>query len=100
MSALAFKGTRKTVRAIARQLRVDAIVEGTVTRSDQKVRITAQLIHARSERLLWSGTFERDLCDILSLQAEIAHVVAKQIHRVVAPADVPGRRVNSQAYEA
>jgi TolB-like protein/lipoprotein NlpI len=99
-SAMAFKGTRKTVRAIARQLRVDAIVEGAVTRSDQKVRITAQLIHARSDSLLWSGTFERDLCDILSLQAEIAHVVAKQIQRVVAPAGAPARKVNSQAYEA
>jgi TolB-like protein/lipoprotein NlpI len=99
-SAMAFKGTRKTVRAIARQLRVDAIVEGSVTRSDQKVRITAQLIHARSDRLLWSGTFERDLCDILSLQVEIARVIAKQIHSVVEPADVPAPRVNSQAYEA
>ena len=99
MSAMAFKGTRKTVRAIARQLRVDAIVEGTVTRSDQKVRITAQLIHARSERLLWSGTFERDLCDILSLQAELAHVIAQQIHRVLEPPDLPAPRVNSQAYE-
>jgi TolB-like protein/lipoprotein NlpI len=100
MSAMAFKGTRKTVRAIARQLRVDAIVEGTVTRSDQKVRITAQLIHAQSERLLWSGTFERDLCDILSLQAELAHVIAQQIHRVLEPPDLPAPRVNSQAYEA
>src|SRR5258705_5001245 len=100
MSAMAFKGTRKTVRAIARQLRVDAVVEGTVTRSDQKVRITAQLIHARSERFLWSGTFERDLCDILSLQAELAHVIAQQIHRVLEPPDLPAPRVNSQAYEA
>ena len=100
MSAMAFKGTRKTVRAIARQLRVDAIVEGTVTRSDQKVRITAQLIQAQSERLLWSGTFERDLCDILSLQAELAHVIAQQIHKVLEPPDLPAPRVNSQAYEA
>ena len=100
MSAMAFKGTRKTVRAIARQLRVDAIVEGTVTRSDQRVRITAQLIHAQSEGLLWSGTFERDLCDILSLQAELAHVIAQQIHRVLEPPVLPAPRVNSHAYEA
>jgi TolB-like protein/Flp pilus assembly protein TadD len=102
-SVMRFKGTRKSLPAIAKELRVDAVVEGSVARSEGKVRITAQLIHAPDDRHLWSGRYERELHDILQLQAEIAEDIASQIHRLVdreqRPA-APARKVHPQAYEA
>ena len=71
-SAMMYRGTRKQMPAIARELHVDAVVEGSVARADHRVRISAQLIHAREDRLLWSGRYERDLQDVLQLQVEIA----------------------------
>jgi len=94
---------RKSLPAIAKELRVDAIVEGSVARSDQKVRITAQLIYAPDDRHLWSGRYERELLDILQLQAEIAQDIASQIHKLVDPGQppsAPARKVHPQAYEA
>jgi adenylate cyclase len=81
----------------------DAIVEGSVARSGQKVRITVQLILATEDRHLWSGRYERDLCDILQLQAEVAQSIATQIHKLVAPEHAypeSARQVHPQAYEA
>jgi len=71
-SVMLYKGSGKPLPEIARELRVDAVVEGTVARSGDRVRITAQLIHAPEDRHLWSGRYERDLRDILQLQAEVA----------------------------
>jgi len=102
-SVMPYKGARKSLPVIAKELRVDAIVEGTVARSDQKVRITAQLIYAPDDRHLWSGRYERELRDILQLQAEIAKDIASQIHKLVDPGQhpsVPARKVHPQAYEA
>ena len=98
-----YKGARKSLPVIAKELRVDAIVEGTVARSDQKVRITAQLIYAPDDRHLWSGRYERELHDILQLQAEIAEDIASQIHKLVDRGQhpsVPARKVHPHAYEA
>ncbi|PYX33772.1 MAG: hypothetical protein DMG80_04835 [Acidobacteria bacterium] len=95
-STMRYKGTRKSLPAIAKQLQVDAVVEGSVARSDQKVRITAQLIHAPDDRHLWSGRYERELRDILQLQAEIADDIASQIHKLVDPGQrtsAPPRKV-------
>jgi TolB-like protein/Tfp pilus assembly protein PilF len=102
-SVMRYKGTRKSLPAIAKELRVDAVVEGSVARSDQKIRITAQLIHAPEDRHLWSGRYERELRDILQLQAEIAEDIATQIHRLVDPQQrppAPARKIHPQAYEA
>jgi len=102
-SVMPYKGARKSLPVIAKELRVDAIVEGSVARSDQKVRITAQLIYAPDDRHLWSGRYERELLDILQLQAEIAQDIASQIHKLVDPGQhpsVPARKVHPQAYEA
>jgi TolB-like protein/Tfp pilus assembly protein PilF len=102
-SVMPYKGARKSLPAIAKELRVDAIVEGTVARSDQKVRITAQLIYASDDRHLWSGRYERELRDILQLQAEIAEDIANHIHKLVEPGrrpTTPERKVHPQAYEA
>src|SRR5207249_5053599 len=71
-SAMLYKGVRKPLREIARELEVDAIVEGTVLRAGRRVRITAQLIDAPKEMHLWAESYERDLRDVLALQAEVA----------------------------
>ncbi len=102
-SAMTYKGAHKQVPVIARQLNVDAVIEGSVARSDHRVRITAQLIHAREDRLLWSGRYERDLQDVLQLQAEIAQRIAEQIEARMDPdraSQLRARKVHPGAYEA
>jgi len=74
-----YKGTKAPLPEIARQLGVDAIVEGTVMRSADKVRITAQLIDARTDQHLWADSYERDLRDVLMLQDEVARRIAAEI---------------------
>ena len=101
-SVMRYKGARKALPAIARDLRVDAVVEGSVARSGQRVRITAQLIHASDDRHLWSGRYERELRDVLQLQAEIAEDIAGHIQKLVVqerPSSA-ARKVHPQAYEA
>ena len=78
-SAMHFKGSRETLPDIGRQLNVDAIVEGSVMRSGDRVRITAQLIDAHSDQHLWARTYERDLKDILGMQDEVARDIATEI---------------------
>ncbi len=102
-SVMRYKGARESLPAIAKELRVDAVVEGSVTRSDQKVRITAQLIHAPDDRHLWSGRYERELREILQLQSEIAQSIAIHVHKLIDPELQPSagpRQVTPQAYEA
>jgi len=74
-----YKGTKAPLPEIAKALGVDAIVEGTVMRSADKVRITAQLIDARSDQHLWADSYERDLRDVFSLQDEVARQIAGEI---------------------
>jgi TolB-like protein/DNA-binding winged helix-turn-helix (wHTH) protein/Flp pilus assembly protein TadD len=78
-SVMQYKGTKKPLPQIARELSVDAIVEGTVQRSGDRVRITANLLHAPTDRHLWAETYERDLRDVLSLQGEVARAIADEI---------------------
>ena len=103
-SIMQYKGAHKPLPVIAKELGVDAIVEGTVVRSGQKVRITAQLIQARDDRHLWSEKFERDLGDVLKLQGEVAQAIAGQIQIKLTPQErailARARPVNPQAYEA
>ncbi len=75
-----FKGVRKSLSEIARKLDVDAIVEGTVLRCKDRVRITARLIRASSEEHLWAESFERTLENVLKLQGELANAIANRIH--------------------
>ena len=101
-SAMMYKGVRKSLPEIAKELRVDAVVEGSVARSGDKIRITAQLIHATEDRHLWAGRYERELRDVLQLQAEIAQDIAHQIHKVVDGKQLsadPAPKVDPQAYE-
>jgi len=74
-----YKGSRKSLPEMARELGVDAIVEGSVSLSDQKVRITAQLVAAPSDRHLWAHSYERDRKDLLPIQSEVAATVASLI---------------------
>lgn len=75
-----YKRVRRALPEIAHKLDVDVVVEGTVTRYGNRVRITAQLIDARRETRLWAERYERDLGDVLKLQAEVAETIASQIH--------------------
>jgi TolB-like protein/DNA-binding winged helix-turn-helix (wHTH) protein/Tfp pilus assembly protein PilF len=74
-----YKGTKNTVREIAQELGVDAVIEGTVMRSGDRVRISAQLIDARSDQHLWAESYERDLKDIFALQNEVAQRIASEV---------------------
>jgi TolB-like protein/DNA-binding winged helix-turn-helix (wHTH) protein/Tfp pilus assembly protein PilF len=103
-SVMQDKGTRKSLAQIARELGVDAIVEGSVARSGERVRITAQLIDARSDRHLWAQTFEEPAGDILSLQDNVAREIALQTSSVLTPAAQAGltnaKHVNPEAHDA
>ncbi len=102
-SVMQYKGgTRKSLPAIARELNVDAILEGTVLQSGHKVRITAQLIRASDDRHLWYEKYERDLTDILALQGEVARSIASKVQVHLTPDEqtrlTRTRRVNPDAY--
>ncbi len=104
-SVMQFKGAhRPPTPEIAKILNVDAIVEGSVLRSGDKVRITAQLIDARSDRHLWSKSFERNSRDVLALQDELASAIAREIHVRLTPEEqsrlTRAASVNPEAYDA
>jgi TolB-like protein len=103
-SVVAYKGSQKSLPQIAKELGVEAVVEGSVARSGQSVRITVQLILAADDSHIWAGRYERNLRDILQLQAEVAQSIAMKIHKLVEPVEAlhPERtpRVHPQAYEA
>jgi TolB-like protein len=85
MSAMHYKGSKKPLSQIARELKVDAVLEGSVGRAGNRVRITAQLIDAATDRHLWAKSYERDLKDVLSLQSEVAQAVAREVRAAVTP---------------
>jgi TolB-like protein/Tfp pilus assembly protein PilF len=84
-SAMRYKGANKPLPEIARELNVDAIVEGTALRASDRVRISVQLIEAANDRTLWSERYERDLTDILTLQSDVARTIAEAIKIQVTP---------------
>lgn len=86
-SVMHYKKTEKTLPEIARELKVDGIVEGTVQRFGDRVRITAQLIHAPSDKHLWANSYERDVPDVLALESEVAADIAHQVQARLTPQD-------------
>lgn len=84
-SAMQYKGTSKYLPEIAQELGVDAIVEGTVRLSGGRVRITATLIDAVSDQIIWTDNFERDLRDVLALQNEVALEIVREIEIALTP---------------
>jgi TolB-like protein/Flp pilus assembly protein TadD len=103
-SVMPYKRVRKPLPEIARELNVDAVVEGTILRSGEQVRITAQLIEAHADKHLWSETYQADLTDILTLQHQVARAIAGQIRINVNPQEQATLKhvkpVDPQAYEA
>jgi TolB-like protein/DNA-binding winged helix-turn-helix (wHTH) protein/Tfp pilus assembly protein PilF len=103
-SAMAYKRTRKPLAEIARELNVEAVVEGSVVRSGDYVRISAQLIEAPADRQLWAESFEGDIRDALALQRSVARTIAAQIRAtLVGPEQAAldkSKAVNPEAYEA
>jgi serine/threonine protein kinase/Tfp pilus assembly protein PilF len=103
-SSMRYRGTDKFVPEIARELNVDGVLEGSVLRAGERVRITAQLIHAATDEHLWAESYERDLRDILSLQSEVAQAIAQEIKIKLTPQERArlGRvhRVDPEAHDA
>jgi eukaryotic-like serine/threonine-protein kinase len=103
-SAILYDGSKKPLREIARELHVDAVVEGSLVRSGNRVRITAQLIQAQSEAHLWAKSYDRELGDVLTLQEEIVRSIAEQIEAELTLDErsrlASSRAVAPNAYEA
>jgi TolB-like protein/Flp pilus assembly protein TadD len=100
-SSMRYKGSRAATAKIARELGVDALIEGTVLRVGARVRVTVQLVDAATDSLVWSGEWDRALEDLLLVQSEIARAVAQELRAVITP-DEAGRfaRVSSVDPEA
>ena len=102
-SVMQYKGTHKPLPEIARELNVDAIVEGSVQRFGERVQINVQLIHAPTDRHLWSETYDRELRDILTLQNEVARAVTEKIQIKLTPEEqmrlTRARPINPAAYD-
>jgi serine/threonine protein kinase/Tfp pilus assembly protein PilF len=103
-SVMLYKGNKKSLPQIAKELEVDDVVEGSVERLGDKVRINAQLIQASQDRLLWAKSYERDLRDILNLQSAIAKAIVDEVKIKLTPQEqarlAKSRSVNPQAHEA
>ena len=103
-SVMEYKSTKKHLPQIARELGVDSIVEGSVIRDGDQVRITVQLLDGPNDRHIWSETYQRELRGILNLQREIAQAITQQIRVQLTPQQQArlssGRAVNPDAYEA
>jgi pentatricopeptide repeat protein len=102
-SAMQFKGTRKSVPAIGKELNVDAVIEGSVLRSGDKIRVTVQLIRADTDEHLWADTYDRELRDVLGLQSEVAQSIARKVQATVTGEEharlTAARSVSPEVYE-
>ena len=87
-SVMRYKGARKPLPEIAAELGVDALLEGTVMREGERVRVTAQLIDARSDHHLWSERYDRELRGVLELQSDVARAVAREVELELSPGEV------------
>jgi serine/threonine-protein kinase len=103
-SAMRYKDAKKTMPEIARELSVDAVLEGSVQHSGERVRISAQLIHAPTDTHLWAGSYDRELQDVLGLESSVARAIADEIQVTLTPQEkaqlTATRQVNPDAYEA
>jgi eukaryotic-like serine/threonine-protein kinase len=103
-SVMQYRRTQKSLGDIARDLNVDAVVEGSVVRSNNRVRISAKLIQTSVEQTLWGGNYERDFTDVLALQSDVATAIAREIQVELSEPEASQlanrRTVVPQAYEA
>jgi len=99
-----YRGTNRRIDQIGRELKVDYVVEGSVRRVGSSIRITAHLIRVRNQTQLWSATYDRDLRQVLPLQAEVAQAVAQGIEHSLRPSPqvqrALARPLDPQAHEA
>jgi len=102
-SSMHYKGTKKSLAQIASEINVDAVVEGTVQRSGDRVVVRAQLIHAATDRHVWVQTYTRDVRNVLDLQSEIAQAVAREVQIQMTPGEqarfTSRRPVQPKAYD-
>jgi serine/threonine protein kinase/Tfp pilus assembly protein PilF len=104
-SIMSYKGTKKPLPQIVRELGVDAVVEGSVIRSGGRVKVTAELINAKNDEHLWAQTYERNVEDVLTMQRDIARAVTGKIRIELTPEasarlEEQPRRVDAKAYDA
>ena len=103
-SVMHYKGANKTVPQIAKELNVDAVVEGSAMRAGDKVRITTQLVRANPEQHLWSDSYERNFSDVIALQREVTQAIVREIRVSLSPQEqqvlANVRPVSPEAYEA
>ena len=104
-SVMAYRGTTKKASDIARELGVDAVVQGSMIRDRRLVKITIQLIDGRTDRHLWADSYERELESVLAIQSEVAREIAQELELTLTPEGRAGleaatRRVNAVAYDA
>jgi TolB-like protein/DNA-binding winged helix-turn-helix (wHTH) protein/Tfp pilus assembly protein PilF len=103
-SAMTYKGRKKTIDEIGKELRVQYVLEGSVRRQGDRVRVTAQLIEVGNQTHVWAQSYERDLRDILALQADVAQAIAYQVEIKLTPQVqtrlASARPVNPEAYQA
>ena len=103
-SVMAYKDRKRSLDAVARELKVDAVVEGAVAREGNRVRVTAQLIRMRPERQVWAERYERELSSILALQVEVARAIAGEVRAKLTQPEqallTTSRAVHPEAYEA
>jgi len=102
-SVMRLKGSKKSLPEIARELSVDGVVEGSVLRSGERVRITAQLIRAATDEHLWAQSYERDARDVLALQDDVARAIAQEIRITLTPQEQArlsgARRVDPEVHQ-
>ena len=102
-SAMRYKETDKSLPEIARDLQVEAVVEGSVLRSGERVRINARLIDVAGDRQMWAESYERDLKDVLSLQSDVASAIVREVRVQIAPEEISQLAsrgpVNPEAYQ-
>jgi TolB-like protein/Tfp pilus assembly protein PilF len=103
-SAMQYKAVRKPLPDVARDLQVEAVVEGSVLQAGDRVRVTARLVGAAPERQLWTGSYDRQMGDILGLSSEVARAISREVRVALTPEDVarlaPARPVAPEVQEA
>jgi TolB-like protein/DNA-binding winged helix-turn-helix (wHTH) protein len=98
-SSMQYKGARRPIREIAHELGVDGILEGSVTRSGDRVHMTVQLIYAPTDTHIWAESYDRDYNEAFALPTELSQTIAKEVRVVVSPAQ-PQRYINPEAHDA
>ncbi len=103
-SVMQYKDTKKPLPQIARELNVDAVIEGSVLREGNEVRISAQLIQASTDQHMWADSYQRDLRNVLAMQEEIASAITERVRAAVTTTErarlASARAVNPKSYEA